>query len=103
MLGFEVIFNEETVRLAINSGIMEVIFTSGGLDNNEMLYIFGHTSFHKFRYSSPPLDANKITVRIADIDSNSESIQKENRFKDDAEMLQYYYEVKQYLEKEGLL
>lgn len=103
MLGFEVQFNDEVIQSSIDRGLVEVIFTSGGLSNNEYLHIWGLTSFHKLEWYSSSMKFDKITVRIVDVTRSSESIRKENRFKTDEEMLQRYYELKQELEKEGLL
>ncbi|MDR2774093.1 MAG: hypothetical protein LBC19_05015 [Tannerella sp.] len=103
MLGFEIDFNGETIRSRVDRGLMEVIFTSGGLSKTDDLYIWGLMSFHIVKWYASRIDADKITIRIVDIDRNSELIQKENRFKDDEAMLQRYYDLKQELEKLGLL
>lgn len=103
MLGFEMRINNEMIRSSINRGLLEVIFTSGGLHDNERLFIWGLTSFHKLVWCSSSMKIDKITVRIVDISRNSEPIQKENRFKTDEEILQRYYELKKGLEKDGLL
>jgi hypothetical protein len=103
MLGFEVSFKEKVIQSSIDRGLMEVIFTSGGLNNNEYLFIWGLTSFHSMRWHSDNIECDKITVRIVDVSHNSELIMKKNRYKDDEEMLQKYYELKQELEREGLL
>lgn len=104
MLGFEVRYNNEIIRSSIDGGLLEVIFTSGGLQHdNEYLFIWGLTSFHKLVWCSSSMEINKITVRIVDISCNSAPIQKENRFKTDDEILQRYYDLKKELEKDGLL
>jgi hypothetical protein len=103
MLGFEVCFDGEVIRTSVDKGLMEVIFTSGGLDDVEFLHIWGLTSFHRMAWHSAVVEKDKVAVRIVDVSSNSELIEKEDRFKDDAEALQRYYELKQELEKEGLL
>lgn len=103
MLGFEVRFNDEIIRSSIDKGLLEVIFTSGGLLDNEHLFIWGLTSFQKLVCCSSNMKIDKITVRIVDISHNSDPQQKENRFKTDEEILQRYYDLKKELEKDGLL
>lgn len=103
MLGFEVRFNDEVIRSSIDRGMLEVIFTSNGLEKNEYLHIWGLTSFHKLKWYSSNVNLDKITVRIVDISSNSESMQKQNRFKTDEAILQRYYDLKKELEKDRLL
>jgi hypothetical protein len=103
MLGFEIRFNEEVILSSIDSGLMEVIFTSGGLRNKEYLHIWGLSSFHIMRWYSADVECDKIAVRIVNMERCSEPVEKEDRFKNDEEMLQRYYELKQELESEGLL
>ena len=102
MLGFEISFNEEVIRASIDNGLMEIIFMGGGLGRKDSLLIWGLTSFHKVKWYSANVECDKITVRIIDVNHNSEST-RESRFKNDGEMLQRYYELKQELEREGLL
>lgn len=103
MLGFEVRFNDEVIRSSIDKGLLEVIFTCNTRDNNECLYIWGLTSFDQLRWYFSSIKFDKITVRIVDISRNSELIQEKNRFKNDEEILQRYYDLKKELEKDGLL
>lgn len=103
MLGFEVHVNDEVIRSSIDKGLMEVIFTSGGMRNTEQLWIWGSTLSHRLLWYSAGMDCDKITVRIVNIERNSELIEEENRFKNDEDMLRRYYELKQKLESEGLL
>ena len=103
MLGFEVRFNDEVIRSSIDRGLLEVIFTCNTMDDNECLHIWGLTSFHKLGWCFSSMKFDKITVRIVDMGRNSGPIQKEDRFKNDEEILQRYYDLKKELEKDGLL
>jgi deoxyhypusine synthase len=103
MLGFEVRFNEEVILTSIDSGVMEVIFTSGGLRKKDSLHIWGFTAFHEMGWYSSDVECDKIAVRIVNVERGSEPIEKKDRFKSNEEMLRKYYEQKQELKKEGLL
>jgi hypothetical protein len=96
MTGFEIRFKDETVYASVDEGMVFVIVSY--CQKSFTLHIRGYdkTEFINW-YGSDIDDADEIIIKVVDVVQNSES--KETISKE----LRYYYDLKQRLEKEGLI
>lgn len=70
MLGFEVRYNNEMIQSSVDGGLLEIIFTSGSLHDDEHLFIWGRNrrwmniDFERCKISEEQFQTEKTMIYI---------------------------------------